>query len=170
MTIEWKLLCFVVLQWAVSSFDLLFGFLYQQMLFSMFLSWAHVFPKLFLLCLSFNLSKFLPSIVFFLVVDTQLYKRLCPSIHLSVRWSVGPPARVEKWENKRSRTFLVANSCISAPAHLSATDGRVSGLVLHDIELFSFKNDERLLVFYTLNEYWGNAHTLYWTIKSIFKI
>jgi len=96
----------------------------------MFLSWAHVFPKLFLLCLSFNLSKFLPSIVFFLVVDTQLYKRLCPSIHLSVRWSVGPPARVEKWENKRSRTFLVANSCISAPAHLSATDGRVSGLVL----------------------------------------
>ena len=30
---------------------------------------------------------------FFLVADTQLYKRLCPSIHLSIRWSVGPSIR-----------------------------------------------------------------------------
>ena len=35
----------------------------------------------------------------FLVADTQLYKRLCPSIGPSVRPSVGPSARVEKWEN-----------------------------------------------------------------------
>ena len=51
------------------------------------------------------------------------------SVGPSVRRSVGPWTRVEKWENKRFRTFLVADSCISAPAHPSATDGRVSGLV-----------------------------------------
>ena len=54
----------------------------------------------------------------FLVADRQLYKRLCPSVGPSVRWSVGPSvrhARVEKWEN--------------APAHPSATGGCVSGLV-----------------------------------------
>ena len=58
----------------------------------------------------------------FLVADTQLYMRLCPSVcHLS--------PQVEKWENKRFRTVLVVGSCIYAPAHLSATVGRVSGLV-----------------------------------------
>ena len=66
----------------------------------------------------------------FLVADTQLYKRLCPSVvRRLVGWSVGPWTRVKKWENKRFRTFLVADSCISAPAHQSATGGRVSGLV-----------------------------------------
>ena len=51
------------------------------------------------------------------------------SIRGFVRPSVRPSARVKKWENKRFRTFLVANSCISAPAHPSTTDGHVSGLV-----------------------------------------
>ena len=50
-------------------------------------------------------------------------------VHPSVRWSVGWWTRVKKWGNERFRTFLVADSCISAPAHPSATDGRVSGLV-----------------------------------------
>ena len=54
------------------------------------------------------------------------------SVRRSVGPSVGPWTRVEKWENKRSRTFLVADSCISAPVHPSATDGRVSGLVYHE--------------------------------------
>ena len=49
----------------------------------------------------------------FLVADTQLYKSLC----LSVRRSVGVN------ESKSGKTR------ISAPAHPSATDGRVSGLV-----------------------------------------
>ena len=38
----------------------------------------------------------------FLVADTQLYKRLCPS----VRRSVGND-RVEKWKNKRFGYFFV---------------------------------------------------------------
>ena len=52
--------------------------------------------------------------VLFLVADTQLYKRFCPS----VRWSVG--------------NDLVVKTRISAPAQLSATGGRVSGLVPGD--------------------------------------
>ena len=72
----------------------------------------------------------------FLVADTQLYKRLCPSVCPSVCWSIGPSAQIEKWENKRSKTFLVANSCISPPAHLSATDDRVSGLVFSQFHFF----------------------------------
>ena len=36
-------------------------------------------------------------------MDTQLYKRLCPSVRPSVRWSVGPSARVEKWVNAHIR-------------------------------------------------------------------
>ena len=52
----------------------------------------------------------------FLVADTQLYKRLCPSIGRSVGWSV-----VIELKSGKTR--------ISAPAHPSATDGRVSGLV-----------------------------------------
>ena len=51
----------------------------------------------------------------FLVADTQLYKRLCPSIgpsvRPSVRRSVGPWPRVEKWENKRFRSFLCMCLC-----------------------------------------------------------
>ena len=56
------------------------------------------------------------------VADTQLYKRLCPS----VGWLVGPSVRpsVREHESKSVKTR------ISAPAHLSATGiGRVSGLV-----------------------------------------
>ena len=53
----------------------------------------------------------------FLVADTQLYKRLCPS----VRPSVGPSVR--KHESKSGKLR------ISAPAHPSTTDGCVSGLV-----------------------------------------
>ena len=53
----------------------------------------------------------------FLVADTQLYKRLCPSVRPSVGWSV------RNHESKSEKTR------ISAPAHPSATDGRVSGLV-----------------------------------------
>ena len=50
----------------------------------------------------------------FLVADMQLYKRLCPS----VGWSVG-----------RSVEVIELKTRISAPAHPSATGGRVSGLV-----------------------------------------
>ena len=53
----------------------------------------------------------------FLVADTQLYKSLCPS----VRPSVGPSVREHKSKSVKTR--------ISAPAHLSATGGRVSSLV-----------------------------------------
>ena len=46
----------------------------------------------------------------FLVVATQLYKRLCPFVGRSVRWSVGPVVRrgdrVEKWETERFRSIL----------------------------------------------------------------
>ena len=52
----------------------------------------------------------------FLVADTQLYKRLCPS----VGWLVGRSVMLEL-KSRKTR--------ISAPAHPSATDGRVSGLV-----------------------------------------
>ena len=55
--------------------------------------------------------------VSFLVADTQLYKRLCPS----VRWLVGRSVTLELKSGKTR---------ISGPAHPSATDGRVSGLVL----------------------------------------
>ena len=68
----------------------------------------------------------------FLVADTQLYKRLCPSVRLSVGPSVGPSVRrsvrrsVGEHESKSGKTR------ISAPAHPSATGiGRVSGLVSH---------------------------------------
>ena len=57
----------------------------------------------------------------FLVADTQLYKRLCPSVHWSVPCSVHPSVR--QHELKSGKTH------ISAPAHLYATGGRVSGLV-----------------------------------------
>ena len=46
----------------------------------------------------------------FLVADTQLYKRLCPSVHPSVRPSVGND-RVEKWKNKRFGYFLCMFVC-----------------------------------------------------------
>jgi len=60
----------------------------------------------------------------FLVADTQLYKRLCPSVGRLIGRLVG---RSVGWsvtlELKSGKTR------ISAPAHPSATDGRVSGLV-----------------------------------------
>ena len=57
----------------------------------------------------------------FLVADTQLYKRLCLSIGSLVRLSVGPLVREHELKSGKTRT--------SAPAHPSATGGRVSGLV-----------------------------------------
>ena len=48
----------------------------------------------------------LGDLFFFLVADTQLYKRLCPSVRRSVGWLVGRSvhhARVEKWENTHFR-------------------------------------------------------------------
>ena len=63
----------------------------------------------------------------FLVVVTQLYKRLCPSVGLSVRQSVGLSVRQHESKSRNMR--------ISAPAHPSATGGRVSGLVL-DTQLY----------------------------------
>ena len=79
-----------------------------------------------------------PQVAIFLVADTQLYKRLCLSVRRSVRWSV------EVNESKSGKmsildTFLVCLckgwglGCgwgFDAPAHPSATGGRVSGLVL----------------------------------------
>ena len=61
-------------------------------------------------------------IKYFLVADTQLYKRLCPSIRRSVGRSVG---------EHKSKSVKMR---ISAPAHPSATSGRVSGLVLIKID------------------------------------
>ena len=55
-------------------------------------------------------------------MDTQLYKRLCPSVRPSVRPSVGWSVGEHEWKSVKTR--------ISAPAHPSATGGRVSGLVL----------------------------------------
>ena len=86
----------------------------------------------------------------FLIADTQLYKRLCPSVHPSVRWSVRPSVRwsvgplvrhgdrVEKWKNERFGYFLCMFVCgggvgwgvwmglgcgwgLDAPAHPSVT-------------------------------------------------
>ena len=54
--------------------------------------------------------------LYFLVADTQLYKRLFSSVGRSVGWSV-------TLELKSGKTH------ISAPAHPSATGGRVSSLV-----------------------------------------
>ena len=59
----------------------------------------------------------------FSVADTQLYKRLCPS----VRWLVGRSVRNHESKSVKTR--------ISAPAHPSATDGRVSGLVDHNHQI-----------------------------------
>ena len=47
----------------------------------------------------------------FLVADTQLYKRLCPSARPSVRPSVRHGDRVEKWDNERSGYFLCMFVC-----------------------------------------------------------
>ena len=56
----------------------------------------------------------------FLVADTQLHKRLCPSVRQSVHWSVRRSVMIELKSGKTD---------ISAPAHPSATGGRVSSLV-----------------------------------------
>ena len=71
-----------------------------------------------------------PDRVKFLVADTQLYKRLCPSVRPLVRRAAGPLTRVEKWKNERFEAFCVC-VCVgkgvgcgwglAAPAHLSAT-------------------------------------------------
>ena len=60
----------------------------------------------------------------FLVADTQLYKRLCPPVRWSVGRLVGRSVGRSVCHELRSRKTL-----IYAPAHPSATGGRVSGLV-----------------------------------------
>ena len=57
----------------------------------------------------------------FLVADTQLYKRLCPSVGPSVGPSIGPSVMVIE--------LKIGKTDIFAPAHPSATGGRVSSLV-----------------------------------------
>ena len=71
----------------------------------------------------------------FLVADTQLYKRLCPSVRPLVRWSVGPSVRRRSsswkvWKWAFSIFFFVCLSVgggfgcgwgLDAPAHPSAT-------------------------------------------------
>ena len=76
------------------------------------------------------------SVSRFLVANTQLYKRICPSIHPSVR----------KHESKSGKTH------ISAPAHPSATDGRVSGLVSF---CFCF------CFFFSLHVFWSDYLFIY---------
>merc|ERR1712025_1482721 len=48
----------------------------------------------------------------FLVADTQLYERLCPSVRPLGRWSVRHGNRVEKWENERFRYFFCMFECL----------------------------------------------------------
>ena len=71
--------------------------------------------------MSFSVAATKSHLSRFSVADTQLYKRLRPS----VGWSVG--RSVEVIESKSGKTR------ISAPAHPSATGGRVSGLVFIEI-------------------------------------
>ena len=59
---------------------------------------------------------------FFLDASTHLYKRLCPSVRPLVGWLVGWSVVIEL-KSRKTR--------ISAPAHPSTTDRRVSGLVGH---------------------------------------
>ena len=84
------------------------------------------------------LSPFV-SFLIFLVADTQLYKRLCPSVRPSVRRSVGVH------ESKSLKTH------ISAPAHPSATGGRVSGLV----SFFTVRMPSRRQPDSSVNSWWA---------------
>ena len=72
--------------------------------------------------LSHTASFWLGCVTLFLVADTQLYKSLCLSVGRSVGWSV-------TLELKSGKTR------ISAPAHPSATGGRVSGLVKNIMQM-----------------------------------
>ena len=42
----------------------------------------------------------------FLVADTQLYKRLCPSVHWSVRWSI------RGQESKSAKMSVLDDFCV----------------------------------------------------------
>ena len=46
----------------------------------------------------------------FLAADTQLFKRLCPSVGPSVRWSVGPSVR--EHESKSAKTSVLDAFCV----------------------------------------------------------
>ena len=54
----------------------------------------------------------------FLVGDKRLYKRLCPSVRPSVRWSVGPLVRwsvgplVREHESKSAKTSILDAFCV----------------------------------------------------------
>ena len=58
--------------------------------------------------------KLAKQVVPFLVADTQLYKRLCPSVSLLVRWSVGPsvPRSVRGHKSKRGKTSILDGFCV----------------------------------------------------------
>ena len=73
---------------------------------------------------SWGLASWTILQIAFLDASTHVYKRLCSSVHPLVRWSVG------EHESKCVKTH------ISAPAHSSATGGRVSGLVFFSFQLF----------------------------------
>ena len=68
-------------------------------------------------------SNFYDEHFLFLVADTQLYKRLCPSVGRSVGWSVG---------------WSVTLELKSGKTRISATGGRVSGLVSFLFHLLFF--------------------------------
>ena len=79
-------------------------------------------------CLLFRVSSMNSAILHhqciinaFLVADTRLYTLLCRSVGRSVGPSVRPSVTIKSKSGKTR---------VSAPAHPSATDGRVSGLVL----------------------------------------
>ena len=50
------------------------------------------------------------SRLFFLVADTQLYKRLCPSVGPSVRWSVGEhESYMVKTQRNHAKCYVIAS-------------------------------------------------------------
>ena len=82
----------------------------------------------------------------FLVADTQLYKSLCPSVGPSVRQSIGPFVCEHESKSLKTRN--------SAPAHPSATGGRVSGFVFNcptAQNTFVLKRDQNAFHAFTRN-------------------
>ena len=87
------------------------------------------------------------NILIFLVADTQLYKRLCPSVRPSVRRSVSPsvhpsvrPSVLLSIRRSVMIKLKSGKTRISAPAHPSATGGRVSGLGIISFVLHLYDN------------------------------
>ena len=81
----------------------------------------HILPLGDLFLLSFFLSFFLSFSLsifpaFFLVADTQLYKRLCPSVHQSVHPLVRRPTRLQLVAVYPALFFLVVCYATQHPA------------------------------------------------------